>query len=184
MNVLDPDSKFTIVSCSNVIAIKRIDKIISALAQLDFPVKWVHFGDGEQMEEMKKLATSLPANIEYELKGYVKNESIIEYYKTKSVNMFLHLSDTEGLGMAIVEAQSFGIPAIANDVGGVKEVVNERTGVLISASHVSEKIANEIVRFKSSAMNTVVYRNGVKEAWRERFNSEKNYHNFYEKLIE
>lgn len=184
INTLTASAKFTIVSCSNVIQIKRIDKIIESLMLLDFPVKWVHFGDGEKMGEIKKMASLLPTTIEYELKGYVKNESIIAYYQKESVNLFLHLSDTEGLGMAIVEAQSFGIPAIATNVGGVKEVVHNQTGVLISATDSPESVAQEIKRFKTSDMNTIDFRDNVKMQWKGKFDAEKNYKYFYEKLME
>ena len=184
VNRLDNTSKFTIVSCSNVIEIKRIDKIIQTLVLLDFPVKWVHFGDGEKMEEIKNMASLLPISVEYEFRGYVKNENIIEFYQKEPVNLFLHLSDTEGLGMAIVEAQSFGIPAIATNVGGVKEVVNNQTGVLISPTASPFVIAEEIKRFKISEMNATSFRSRVKAEWKEKFDAEKNYKYFYEKLME
>jgi glycosyltransferase involved in cell wall biosynthesis len=183
MNPFDPNAVFTIVSCSNVIAIKRIDKIINVLSLLSFPVKWVHFGEGEKMEEIKKQASTLPSNIQYEFKGHVENEEIVHFYKSIPVNLFIHLSDTEGLGMAIVEAQSFGIPAIAVNVGGVSEVVNDKTGVLISQTTSEKAIAEEIIKMKSGNFNTELYRQGVKKCWEQNFNAEKNYQYFYQKLI-
>jgi glycosyltransferase involved in cell wall biosynthesis len=183
-NPFDPFSKFTIVSCSNVIAIKRIDKIIDSLRLLEFPLKWIHFGDGEKMSEIRNMASLLPGNVEWELKGHIRNDELIAFYRTNPVNLFLHLSDTEGLGMAIVEAQSFGIPAIATNVGGVSEVVNDLTGILVSPAEKPEKIAAEINKFKSGVHNTIGFRSQVKKAWKGKFSAEKNYQYFYEKLIE
>lgn len=183
-NSLNSNSEFTIVSCSNVIPIKRLDKIISTISLLDFKVKWIHFGDGENMMEIRALASSLPSNVSYELPGYVNNEKIIEFYKNTPVNIFLHLSDTEGLGMAIVEAQSFGIPAVAVNVGGVAEVVNEQTGILVSKEDAPEKIAQKIRILRLGEMNTESYRKGVKTLWKQKFSSVENYQYFYEKLME
>ena len=50
-----------IISCSNMVAIKRIDLIIEALSLLekkiaDRDIEWVHFGDGEERSRIEEMA--------------------------------------------------------------------------------------------------------------------------------
>ena len=56
--------------------------------------------------------------------------------------LFIHTSETEGLGMSIIEAQGFGIPAVVLGVGGVVDIVNEQTGIVLSPNATNQEIAN------------------------------------------
>ena len=50
------NNTFYLVSCSNVINLKRVDLIIKALARIkDIPIHWTHFGDGEELLKIKKV---------------------------------------------------------------------------------------------------------------------------------
>ena len=40
-------------------------------------------------------------------------------------------SDNEGTPVSLIEAAAAGLPAVATDVGGVREVVGEETGILV-----------------------------------------------------
>ncbi len=49
-----------------------------------------------------------------------------------AADVFLYLSESEGLGSAILLAMAAGVPVIASNVGGVPELVqHERTGLLV-----------------------------------------------------
>ncbi|OFY84459.1 MAG: hypothetical protein A3F72_13705 [Bacteroidetes bacterium RIFCSPLOWO2_12_FULL_35_15] len=182
-NPFDPKEKFTIVSCSNVLKMKRLDKIIKTLSLLNFPVNWIHIGDGCMLNEIKKMSLQLPEHINFDIKGYLPNEEILNFYKSVSINLFIHLSDSEGLGMAIVEAQSFGIPALAVNVGGVSEVVNKKTGVLVDITTDEGIIADEILKIKNSNINTSEFRKDIKLFWRETFDARSNYKIFYDLIV-
>jgi len=182
-NPFNPENVFTIVSCSRVIPLKRVDRIIEILSLLDFKVRWVHFGGGEDLETCRQKASKLPHNITSELKGHVSNEVIIDFYKTNPVNLFVHLSASEGLGMAIVEAQSFGIPALAINTGGVNEVVNGFTGILVEEESSNESIADKIKKFHKGPMNAEVFRHGVRQHWESKFEAVANYKFFSEEIM-
>ena len=58
----------TLVSCSNLIPLKRADLIIAALALLpeSIRVDWHHFGDGTEREALAALAVkTLPPNVRW-----------------------------------------------------------------------------------------------------------------------
>jgi len=45
--------------------------------------------------------------------------------------LFINTSSSEGIPVSMMEAQSFGIPILAMDVGGVREIVGPQTGRLL-----------------------------------------------------
>ena len=55
----------------------------------------------------------------------------------------------EGLGVAALEAMASGLPVIASDVGGLREVVeDERTGIIVPPEN-SEKIARRLAGWRN-----------------------------------
>ena len=68
----------------------------------------------------------------------------------RSAHALLYLSQSEGLGSALLLAMSMGVPVIASAVGGIPEVVsNGKTGFLVD-NHV-ESISRALIRLRSDA---------------------------------
>jgi len=182
INPFEKQDTFVIVSCSNLIPLKRVDLIASSLKLLDFPVKWIHFGGGVELKKILSIVQELPDNIKCELKGTVKNQYILQYYARNSVNLFINLSTVEGLPVSIMEAISFGVPILATDVGGVREIVTDKTGVLINENCEVQMVAKEITKFKNSNRNSLEFRAQVRRFWEENFNAKINYNDFIRKI--
>jgi glycosyltransferase involved in cell wall biosynthesis len=120
-----------LVSCSNLIELKRVHLIVDILRGLQRPLRWVHFGDGPLRQDLERLAADLPPHIQVEWKGATANADILRYYQEHPGGIFLHPSRQEGgMPVAIMEALSFGMPVMGCDTGGVPEGVNEHTGFL------------------------------------------------------
>jgi glycosyltransferase involved in cell wall biosynthesis len=136
---------FHMVSCSNLVELKRINLIIKALSLISFRVKWTHFGDGPLREELHSLCETLPPNIEANWMGHQSNELVISYYKENYIDLFINVSSSEGIPVSIMEAMSFGIPAMATNVGGVSELVNASNGILLQAGLDENMLANSII---------------------------------------
>ena len=47
------------------------------------------------------------------------------------IDALINVSESEGLPFSMMEAISFGIPVIGTNVGGVKEIINNDTGILL-----------------------------------------------------
>jgi glycosyltransferase involved in cell wall biosynthesis len=81
-----------------------------------------------------------------------------------------------------MEAISFGIPVIATDVGGVKEVVTGQTGSLLDRNFLPEQAA-QLIRDNISRYSSDVFRQGVKLFWNNNFNAETNYLEFIDGIL-
>jgi glycosyltransferase involved in cell wall biosynthesis len=174
-----------IVSCSSMIALKRVHIIVDVLKHIGFPVKWTHFGDGPLMEELQRHAGSLPGNIAVDFKGYVPNEEVIRFYKNEPVDLFVNVSEIEGVPVSVMEAISFGIPCLAINVGGVSEIVNNQTGFLFPADFDPKDISHCIIQYMNKEESVRLdFRKGVKAFWKENFNSDVNYKKITELLLQ
>lgn len=137
---------FRVVSCSNLIKLKRVTLIVDALNLIsDVKIEWIHFGSGSEETQTREYAKRLQVkdNINYSFKGYVPREVIYEYYQTTYVHCFINVSETEGSPVSIQEALAFGIPIIGTDVGGVSEMI-KGNGCLLKRDCTPEDIAHKI----------------------------------------
>jgi glycosyltransferase involved in cell wall biosynthesis len=176
------DGVLRIVSCSWLIPRKRVHLIIQSLqAYLETAqvrVEWVHIGDGYLKKKLEKYAAKAfsKKNIIYAFKGYMENEEIFEYYRTHSVDLFMHVSSSEGVPVSIMEALSFGIPVLASNSGGVAEIVDEHNGHLVDLSAGPEDIAECIGTL--SLFRDPETRKRIKTILYETYSAEKNYPEF------
>lgn len=176
--------KFTFVSCSNVIPLKQVLLIPEILKSLGLNIRWIHFGDGEEFNKLKDKIEFLPDNIEVELKGRVSNDEVLQFYRNNSVDLFLHFSSSEGgVPVSIQEAISFGIPVIAINVGGVPEIVNENSGILIDYGLDAKDISIEIKK-NLDRLSNLDFRNNLKKNWKKNFTAKSNYKSFIKSIIE
>lgn len=176
---------FSIVSCSALVPIKRVDLIIDMLKVIGktYPkinIVWYHIGDGILRKSLEKKTNVLPENIVSVLLGHLAHSDVIEFYKKTKIDLFLNLSQSEGIPVSIMEAQSCSIPVMATDVGGTKEIVNDDNGFLLPSSPTPEDILK--------CMNDIFFKEGYlkekksrsKVTWKNVYHAEKN----YKKLLE
>lgn len=146
----DSNTVFTVLSCSNMIPLKRVTLIAESICKCAFNIKWIHFGDGADMEEVRRIVQNAPSNITVELKGRVLNSEIVQFYKSHKVDLFIHLSLSEGFGYSIIEAFSFGIPAVLFPGGAVKELIDKEYCLEVGENDTATEIASLILEAKNS----------------------------------
>jgi glycosyltransferase involved in cell wall biosynthesis len=82
-----------------------------------------------------------------------------------------------------MEAQSFGIPSIATDVGGVNEVVREGTGSLLPPDFKPSDLAKLIQHYAAlPEEEQKILRNNALNNWESNFKASDNYYDFMLKL--
>lgn len=173
---------FRIVSCSSLTPVKRVDLIVEILKTItDYPIEWIHFGDGPLKSYILNKSRKLPNNIKFILKGQVSNKEIYNFYKYNFVDLFINVSISEGIPVSIMEAISFGIPIMATNVGGVKEIVNSKIGILLERNF-SISLASQYI-YKLIKGEVKFDRFYIKEFWKRNFNADINYRNFAKFLV-
>lgn len=177
--------ELTIVSISNVIPLKRVELIIDILKLVKTKVNWVHFGDGAGMQTLKDRAYKELKHHNVQLMGRLeKFEDVLKYYVDNTVNMFITTSSTEGMPVTIMEALSYGVPVMATNVGGISEMISEKTGLLLDKEFDLKKAAIFIDEFKKSQYNTLKKRQEIREYWKNNFFAETEYKKFAQILID
>lgn len=167
-----------IVSCSNIIPVKRVDLIAQSILRSKVKdLKWVHFGDGPEMRQLNELLSE--SDLNFELKGRVSNTDVLNFYSENPPRLLINLSESEGVPVSIMEAMSYGIPVIATNVGGTGEIVNNGNGRLLKPNPSTEEVAEVIDYFYNlSEEEYAKYSEAAYLTWNEKYNAEKNYSEF------
>jgi glycosyltransferase involved in cell wall biosynthesis len=181
-------NRFVLLSCSYIVPVKRIHLIVKSLAEInDCSIHWIHIGDGVERDTIIFLAHDLlhdKKNISYEFKGFMTNDEVMQFYSEHYFDCFISTSESEGLPVSMMEAISFGIPIIATNVGGVSELVNKDTGILLDPNGDILAIKKAIVDFYNFSEDTkMAIRKAARRLWEAKFNAEVNYAGFSDDLL-
>ena len=114
--------------------------------------------------------------------GYTPIEKILNYYTTNFVDLAILLSKSEAAPLSLQEAISFGIPIVATDVGGIREIYessNDRIGFITSPHPHKEEIAQIVFDFmmlKPDVRNNISH--SAYLCWKNHWDASINYTNF------
>lgn len=86
-------------------------------------------GEGPLYEECEKKIRELDLNNNIELVGFRKD---VYQYMQRS-KLLLIPSKWEGFGLVATEAMALRVPVIAQNVGGLKEIINDKSGKLCNS---------------------------------------------------
>ena len=182
-------NQLNIVSVSFCVPVKRIDKIIDAIAEAalrfeSMSISWVHIGDGPLLPELQLRAVEKfnSLQIEWNFLGKKSNPEVKQYFEKNSVDVFINTSESEGVPVSIMEAMSYGVPVIAPNVGGVSELVANDYGVLLSEMASVTEIAMAIVEMAQKCKQTDV-RMRAKNKIISGYDAHHNYKNFINLVI-
>jgi len=180
-NVEGKKGVLSVVSCSNITAVKRIDKIVDTIRHINCErIDWTHYGDGDLKGEIIHLTKTLPKSVSCNFKGSRKNSEVLRDYKNKRFDLFINLSDSEGLPVSIMEAMSFGIPCVATNTDGIPEIViNGYNGILVEKNDEPSIIAKRIV---DNLNNLNLFRTNARKTWEQSF-TENNYQIFFDEIV-
>ncbi len=120
---------FSIVTSSRLVAHKRVDGILRAVAQMP-QAALVVVGDGPEFLKLKAIVHEL------EIESRVRFAGKLSAYEAMATVMqadvFVLNSTYEGMPHAVIEAMALGVPVVATSVGGTGEVVTDgEDGILV-----------------------------------------------------
>lgn len=165
------DGVLRLLTIASLIPLKRMHLLAEALLQLPFPVEWTHVGDGPERPRIEAILAKRPGNIALNFVGQVAPDQVAGFYAGQTVDLFLNLSDTEGMPVSIMEAMSAGIPVLATDVGGNAEIVSEANGRVLPADLNPDMLADALRWFQAL---DAASRAKLREASQTIFNRELN----------
>jgi glycosyltransferase involved in cell wall biosynthesis len=172
------DGILRIVSCSNLIPVKRVDIIAKALTKLNLPFQWTHFGDGSERNQIEKIVAQFPLFGQALLPGRVPNQVVLNHYASYPVDVFINVSSSEGVPVSIMEALAHRVPCIVTDVGGTGELIDDSCGILLEDAITSELLAIRLAEIHPRSNDWLNKRNGALRRWEEKASAEKNYSKF------
>ena len=97
--------------------------VLAALREDGRDWRLVICGEGSLRGELEQRLAELGVAEHAVLRGYVAHESLTRLYRES--DLLLHVSWTEGLPQILFEAFAAALPAVATDVGGIREAAGD-----------------------------------------------------------
>jgi glycosyltransferase involved in cell wall biosynthesis len=110
-----------ILTVSHLRRIKGLDTLIEALAEIEIEYKWLCVGEGPYRGELKEKAERNDINVEFV--GRVDHDKVHNYYQRADI--FCMPSKDEATSISALEALSSGLPIIASNIEGLREIVED-----------------------------------------------------------
>ena len=115
---------------------KGLQVLVSSLVRLRELVPDVRLeivGDGDDVDDLKALASRLGVDDLVEWTGAVDHADLPEHYRRAGVTVLPSLTESESFGMTLVEAMASGCPVVGSAVGGIPFVIrNGIDGLLVA----------------------------------------------------
>ena len=102
-------------------------------------------GTGPQEQQLKKLVNKYGLNDK--IKFLNEQKDVSRFFPTW--NVYIQPSISESFGLSIAEAMSCGIPIIATKTGGITELVDKNSGILVEPKNAIE-LASAIIKLATS----------------------------------
>ncbi|HEX7586652.1 MAG TPA: glycosyltransferase [Patescibacteria group bacterium] len=138
-------SNFKVICISRLTRRKGINYLIEAMEKLvqkhpDLSLQIV--GEGDAKAELEKQSQGANLGSKVEFKGRIPHENLPEIYN--SADVFVLPSLNEGMSNTMLEALASGLPIVATDTGGSKELISEgKNGFMIKmkdSGDIAEKL--------------------------------------------
>jgi len=138
---------FIILTAGRLVQRKNVNLIIQAFPRIldEIPEgKLIILGSGIEAEELKKVVVELQLDASVVMPGWVPESEKIALFKR--ANIFMLLSQREGLSLALLESKAAGVPAIIIGSRNLLEPVNHgSTGIILEPPITIDKIVNQTV---------------------------------------
>jgi len=178
------NDSFVFLHIANLIPLKRQALLIQAFHEAfekNESVRLEFAGEGETLNELKQLVSSLDENKRISFLGLLSKEKIFE--KLNEVQVVCLPSQYETFGVSLLEAILRGVPIIATSCGGPNEIVTPENGLLVN---VDDKIAlqhslKKIKEEYSTYSATIIRNQAIEKYGAKKFLQKLN--NYYSQLL-
>ncbi len=130
------EDKFVLLTVNFLHPRKRIDLFLRACAELKTRVPdaaALVVGAGPENDALQKLARELQLADTVRFTGFVPDEMLPAFYAAS--DLYVHTCKNESFGLSVLEASAAGLPVIAVNEGGPREILYDgETGLLTEAT--------------------------------------------------
>ena len=183
---LNDKTKLRVITVANLVPGKQIPRFIKGL--ISFAIKYGQLeitydviGGGPERGSIENVSSNSPRNLKVNLFGEISNEKVLSNYVKSEYDLFALPSASEGLSVAVMEAMSFGIPALVTNVGGMGELVKDGvSGLMMKGDFDSSEVVFALDRFLSC--DRIAMKQAAFEHVRNNFSREKVRDDFAEVL--
>ena len=145
-------------------------EIINQLVMQEFAVTAVMLGGGELVEAVTERVAEYGLLAErIRVLPFVSSSEMVGYYSAADV--VLLPSAYEGISLVMYEAMAMGLPVVASDVGGQRELLTPETGVLVSLGEGDESECDRYVEILRPLLQSEKRKYELGQAARRRIKS-------------
>ncbi len=151
------DHVFTVTFVGRLSSQKGVTDVLAAVRKIKSEgVHDIHFniaGDGPQKKQLQKYVRDNQLSDIVSFLGWVQPKDLPSLLKKSDVFIGPSVIDSDGwmeaFGLVFVEAAAAGLPVIATNVGGIKDIVDDNiTGFLVDQKS-PDQLADKIVVLKN-----------------------------------
>ena len=143
VDVTKVEREFDVVSLSRLVNWKRIDVLIEACAIAN--LKLAIAGEGPEELRLRNLATQTNGNITF--LGHLDSESATQLLRKS--NIFVLISDYEGLSFALIEAMMLGKKILVSDTPGNAAVITNNVEGFVTSNYSAVELAKYLILLNS-----------------------------------
>lgn len=137
LNIETSSSELWLGTVAELHPVKGLSYAIEAFATIaksNISARYIIIGDGLLKQELESQIEELGLTNHVHLAGFVDNVPTL----LKAFDIFVLPSISEGLAYAILEAGAASLPVIASNTGGIPEVIDSSSGILVPVGNVDE----------------------------------------------
>ena len=139
--------------------IKRIDDLIDAITMLPDSFKLDIWGDGAERTRLEAIIARRQLDERVKLHG--ATTKLLSVYQQADVLVLP--SDAEGFGLVLIEAMAAGVPVVATNAPGIRDVVQDQQSGLLVPPRDSNLLARAILKLSNDhSLQERLIENGLK----------------------
>lgn len=181
---------FHLVSTATVRPLKRLDLLVEGLALAQgqgVPVVWTHLGTGRAsaVRQLRELAGRRLAPGTWSMPGALPHSAVLPWYVQHRPTGLISCSSSEGVPVSVMEALSVGLPVVATDVGGTREVLaRQPVPALLPADPTPHQVAEAVVALADLTEEQLVTIGAANQrGWREDWAADRLFADFAADLV-
>jgi len=145
---------FQVLFVGRLVERKGVNHLIEAIARIP-DARLVVIGDGPERQALEAGTRDLGLGSRVDFRGRVSDDELRATYAASDALVLPSIldarGDTEGLGVVLLEAMSYGVPVVASDIGGITDIVEHNQSGLLVPPGDSAALAQALERLSRDA---------------------------------